>query len=400
MISLIALALMASAPDASDKEAVKLLRQVEAKSKALKSFSCDLQAERIYPSAKADTPPYHGVEKVHVEFARPNKFVLTSTEGDRTSKSVSDGKNLFWVGKDMYTKSEIDAKARNYHWYHDDLLLLLVTGSFVDAVEAPRPPVLKMLPDEQWSGATYKVIDAQVGGGYPISYQLYVGSDLLVHRVVHKEMNMGRVLSIESTAPEIVANPAQKSELFTFTPTADLKEQSTSFPLQPGEFAPMAIGAMATDFKLPTPSGGTLALSDAMKNSRAVLLNFWFVHCPPCRAEHPHLQKFHKSFRDKGLAVIAIDDQDSAEASAAYLKGAGLTFPVVLTGPRFRTDPATGQPDYGGPMMADYASLAPYGVRECPTNILIDSQTGKVLYRATEWNEKALREALAKIGVQ
>ena len=98
--------------------------------------------------------------------------------------------------------------------------------------------------------------------------------------------------------------------------------------------------------------------------------------------------------------MIAIDDQDTAKESARYLKGARITFPVVLTGPRFRTDPKTGQSDFAGPAMPDYASLFPYGVRECPTNILIDTATGKVVYRATEWDEAGLRKALKALGVE
>jgi len=50
-------------------------------------------------------------------------------------------------------------------------------------------------------------------------------------------------------------------------------------------------------------------------------------------------------------------------------------------------------------MLADYASLQPYNVRACPTNILIDA-SGKIVYRAAGGNEAALRVALAQLGIK
>jgi len=394
------LALLLHAIVANDREATALLRQVEAKASRLKGFSCDVTAERIYPSAAAGHPAYHGKDQMHVEFARPNRFVLDSGEGDGHVHFVSDGKSLYSTYGKTYSKGEIDPKAQDFHWYHDDLLHLMVTGSFSQAVEAPRPPILRMLPDQTWEGKSYRVIEAKIEGGYPITYRLFVGSDSFVHRIIHEEENSGRTLSIESWASAIVPNPPLGANHFTFAAPAGVKEQSSAMPLQPGEFPIVKPGAVATDFTLPTPSGGKLALRDALKGSKAVLLNFWFVHCPPCRAEHPHLQKFYEKMRPKGLTVIGIDDQDEAELSAKYLKGAGVTFPVVLTGPRFHTDPKTGQTDYRGPMMPDYASLAPYGIHSCPTNVLIDTASGKVVYVSQEWNEKALEDALTELGLQ
>ena len=50
-------------------------------------------------------------------------------------------------------------------------------------------------------------------------------------------------------------------------------------------------------------------------------------------------------------------------------------------------------------MLADCASLQPYNVHACPTNILIDA-SGKIVYRAAGWNEAALRVALAQLGIK
>ena len=44
-------------------------------------------------------------------------------------------------------------------------------------------------------------------------------------------------------------------------------------------------------------------------------------------------------------------------------------------------------------------AFASYSVDACPTNYLIDAK-GKIVYRATGFNEKALRAALASLGIR
>lgn len=367
--------------------AERLLRQVEAKTRSLKGFSCDFTAQRTFTSTKPGVKPIEVAQRMHFEFKRPNLFSIVS-EGYR---SVSDGENLYWASKDGYTETPV-SKSFDYHWFNDDLLNILATGSFTAGVRAPRAPALKMLPDETWAGSRYRVIEANVEGGYPIRYRLYVGDDLLVHRIIHEEAYDGRQTHIDSSALTISSDTGP----FSFTHGSELKRLTASLPLAPGEFPQIQVGSVAPDFSLATPSGGWISLHEAMKGKRAVLLNFWFVHCPPCRAEHPHLQRFYDEFARKGLGLIAIDDQDSADQSAKYLRGAGLIFPVALTGPRFRTD-TNGQPT-NSEELPDHASLAPYGIHEFPTNVLVDAKTGKVVYVANGWDEKALREAFDQIG--
>jgi len=43
---------------------------------------------------------------------------------------------------------------------------------------------------------------------------------------------------------------------------------------------------------------------------RVVLLNFWATWCPPCVMEMPDLEKLYATYRDRGLTVITVSDQD------------------------------------------------------------------------------------------
>jgi len=46
------------------------------------------------------------------------------------------------------------------------------------------------------------------------------------------------------------------------------------------------------------------------KKSKVIILNIWATWCPPCRKEMPDLDQVNKEFGNKGVAVIAISDED------------------------------------------------------------------------------------------
>jgi thiol-disulfide isomerase/thioredoxin len=46
------------------------------------------------------------------------------------------------------------------------------------------------------------------------------------------------------------------------------------------------------------------------KKSKVIILNVWATWCPPCRKEMPDLDRLQKEFGSKGVAVVAISDED------------------------------------------------------------------------------------------
>lgn len=390
------------APAQDDSAAVdRLLQRAETAARALPGFRCEASRSNI--SAKRTA-----TDVAQVAFLRPNFFRVVQKEGggQRTYTTISDGQSIYVVMDKTYTRSgAVSADTGGYHWFHNDLLVLMATGSFAKVFEElPIKPRKRLLPDEMWEGESYRVAELSVGGGYPITYKLYFAADGFVRRVVQTDENNGKPLTYDSCIRALERPTGQTAADFAFQPTADLKQRERVAPGSRGEAAAAGpatgvIGARATEFSLPTLTGERLTLAEARQGCKALLLNFWFVHCPPCRAEHPLLEKLHQELKGQGLAVLGIDDQDTAADSLKYWTGAKLTFPTVLTGPRYERDPATGRQKYGTAMLADYASLQPYNVHECPTNILIDA-SGKIVYRAAGWNEAALRVALAQLGIK
>ncbi len=378
--------------------AESLLKKAEFSAKRLQSFHCKLLTSRTYGGRSKGMQIN---ETLDVTFQRPNKFVVESKESNypTVAREISDGKNVYYVNEKNYSKGPIDHEAKDFHWYHNDLLLTLVTGSFDEAMEFPFKPTVKQLPDDQWNGESYHVVDVAVAGGYPIDYKIYLDDSNMIHRIIHTEEENGKVYFGEDVQlQQFEKNPAVDATAFSFTPNANQKPFDTA-AMRAGETPLITVGRQAAPFSLPTPEGPRLALEQALAGKKALLLNFWFVHCPPCRAEHPKLEKLYEDLKDKGLGVLSVDDQDTAAAVAKYWKGAGLTFKTVLSGPMAAVDPKTGYPNYRGPKLPDYASLVPYGVHECPTNILLNAQ-GEVVYVSSGWDEGALRAALADLGVR
>jgi thiol-disulfide isomerase/thioredoxin len=63
-------------------------------------------------------------------------------------------------------------------------------------------------------------------------------------------------------------------------------------------------------FSLPSVQGGTVSLSD--HRGHVVIVDFWGTWCPPCRMEVPHFVRLEKEYREQGLRIVGINDEQDA----------------------------------------------------------------------------------------
>jgi peroxiredoxin len=87
-------------------------------------------------------------------------------------------------------------------------------------------------------------------------------------------------------------------------------------------------GFAAPEFALETYQGEPIALADL--RGQAVVINFWATWCPPCRAEMPAIQAVYDKYRDQGLVVLAVDQQETEAQVAPFAEEMGLTFPILM----------------------------------------------------------------------
>jgi len=90
------------------------------------------------------------------------------------------------------------------------------------------------------------------------------------------------------------------------------------------------MGKEAVLFNLKDLNGVEISLSSF--KGKVILVNFWATWCGPCKNEMPSLNKLYNTYRDKGLTVIGISIDRSAEAVRNFMKKIPLDLPVLLDG--------------------------------------------------------------------
>lgn len=114
----------------------------------------------------------------------------------------------------------------------------------------------------------------------------------------------------------------------------------------------------ALSFSLQDIKGQTVSLDVALKNNKAVLLNFWATWCPPCREEIPELIRLQNEYGKSGFTVLGIDVGESPAKVSTFMNKMGMNYPVLLD--------------------RDQAVAARYRIVGIPTSYLVSSE-GKII---------------------
>src|SRR2546426_3711613 len=86
----------------------------------------------------------------------------------------------------------------------------------------------------------------------------------------------------------------------------------------------------APDVQFIKLDGSPLHLKDL--RGRVVLLNFWATWCIPCRSEIPSLSGMQKDFESRGLSIIGVSYDDTADLVQQFQKDIPQSYQVVLGG--------------------------------------------------------------------
>jgi cytochrome c biogenesis protein CcmG/thiol:disulfide interchange protein DsbE len=74
--------------------------------------------------------------------------------------------------------------------------------------------------------------------------------------------------------------------------------------------------------------GVDVKLSDY--RGRPLIVNFWFVDCPPCRKEVPAFVDLVKKYGDKGFTILGLSVEDTPEAMRAFAEEYQVNYPLFV----------------------------------------------------------------------
>jgi len=123
------------------------------------------------------------------------------------------------------------------------------------------------------------------------------------------------------------------------------------------EVKPLAIGTAAPDFDLPGVDGKRYSLKD-FKNAKLLVIVFTCNHCPTAQAYEQRIMQLNADYKDKGVALVAInpndpnalrldelsytDLSDSLDEMKVRAKERGFQFPYLYDGETQQTAHAYG----------------------------------------------------------
>lgn len=221
-------------------------------------------------SLQADVAITAGDQNISARFEgiRPNqgRLVMKDDSGERIT--VSDGTSAYMVmpGEKLFQKIPASAAPR---------MLTLLPGSpldiFYNPATAGKGHANRMLSPRKVGGKSYQAVELTVKSP-PMKQVLLVSPAGLVEGM---EANLsgpgGQTQKITFWLKNVKANAPLKGEQFAYTPPADFTE-----PKGP-EDSLLAVGTKAPDFMLSQPGNlGLYGPEKALKEKKAVLVNFWF----------------------------------------------------------------------------------------------------------------------------
>jgi peroxiredoxin len=139
----------------------------------------------------------------------------------------------------------------------------------------------------------------------------------------------------------------------------------------------LANGVKAPDFELKAVDGKKFSLAEELARG-PVVLAFFKVSCPTCQYAFPYLERLYKAYRDKGVKLLGVSQNDAKE-TAAFAKEFGITFPILLEDPR------------------TYAVSNAYGLTNVPSIFWI-AQDGEIEVSSVGWVKADFEEINRKMA--
>lgn len=82
------------------------------------------------------------------------------------------------------------------------------------------------------------------------------------------------------------------------------------------------------DFTLKDMQGASVRLADY--KGKVLILNFWATWCPPCKAEIPGIIALHDQYKEKGVVILGISEDDDAPTLKTFATEWKINYPMLI----------------------------------------------------------------------
>lgn len=354
-----------------NQAAETLLKDAEAHARTLNSLSARIELSWESPS--------QSLRRSAGTFTlmKPN-FALLELSGDYPLVTLaSDGRSRYLFSEaNKYSLAAADATGKDIDtpWWAFPVRFFFTQSIRPFGPDSPPWTSSREAGMEKIAGKTYHILE--ITGDKPMAYvaRFYFDRDKLLCRSVVRFGQDEKAPVFTAQIQDISTTGRLRPKNFRFKPPATARLDTGA------EKKMLAIGDQGPDFSLSTPEGSRLKLETA-RGKKATLINFWYLACPPCRAEFEFFQKLYTDLKDQGFSIIAINTVDQGEDIKSYLRENRFTFPVAMS-------------ERDGPGVK-----GAYRIETFPSSYLLNSE-GKIIYRAVGVDEAGLLRSLKELGFQ
>ena len=165
------------------------------------------------------------------------------------------------------------------------------------------------------------ILDVYLGGeGTPIPQRLVMD----VTPALGPQAGAARAVNTV-TISNFQAAPAAEAERFAWKAPEGATEEKQE-PRAPGS---ELLGKAAPDFELGLFGGGNMKLS-GHKDKEVVVLDFFASWCGPCRMSMPIVNEVANEYKDKGVAIYAVNCGEDPDRVEKFMAAQKLTLKVAM----------------------------------------------------------------------
>lgn len=353
----------------ADQTAETLLRSSAARAKSIRTLTARIEVS--WGSPKQSLKRSTGT----IKLMKPN-FALIELTGDYPLTTLaSDGRSRYLVSDvAKYSLAAADPQGKNidHPWWIFPVRFFFTQDLKPFGPDSPSWTSIRYAGLETIGGVGYRVLE--IAGDKPMAYtaRFYFDQGVLRRSVVKFEGTGAPVFTAQ--IEQVRTRMDLRSRDFAFRPSPGVSLDTGA------EVKMLALGASAPDFSLATSDGKLLTLESERRGKKATLINFWYLACPPCRAEFELFQKLYTKLREEGFSIIAINNIDKAADIESYRRESGITFPMVLA----EREPSV---------------LGAYRIETYPSTYVLNAD-GKIVYRAVGVDEPGLLRILRELGLR